>query len=161
MAWNRWLRSIRLPGSITRSIGPTSSAAWSSLAACAKLIRRPTRPRARVTKAIVIQAAMPPAVKVVIHSQPGSSTVEVQATATPAGEDPVTSMQLLIDGRPEGSPQPVGTGSAPQPVAQQHSWKVDLPPGEHSLSVRADTDKSYGLGQASATIGSAGKSCAG
>ena len=80
------------------------------------------------------------------------STVEVQATATPSGDDPVTSLQLLVDGRPNGPRLAVDAGEAAKPVAQQHSWKVDLPPGDHRLSVRADTDKSYGLGEAAATI---------
>ena len=115
-----------------------------------------------MTKAIVIQAAMPPVVKVVVNQQPDSATVEVQATATPTGEDPVKSMQLLIDGRPEGPPHELASADGSMPVAQQQSWKVnDLPPGEHSLSVRADTDKSYGLGQAPAMIVSPGKSTSG
>jgi hypothetical protein len=115
------------------------------------------RAATRVTQTIIIQTAMPPTVEVVAKQQPDSSAVEVQATATPSGDDPVTSMQLLIDGRPDGAARALAAaGDGGPATAQQQSWKLKLPPGEHRLSVRADTDKSYGLGQAAAAIQSPG-----
>jgi WD40 repeat protein len=108
---------------------------------------------ARMTKPINIQYALPPTVRVVVkHDQQQGSNVDVRATATPAGEDPVTSLQLLVDGRPNGPPLAVESGEGGKAIAHEHSWQVDLPPGNHRLSVRADTDKSYGLGEAAATV---------
>ncbi|HEY5316156.1 MAG TPA: WD40 repeat domain-containing protein [Pirellulales bacterium] len=117
---------------------------------------------AKVTKQIVLQTALPPVVKVVVRqgTQTESSTMEVQATATPAGDSPITSLQLLVDGRPSGPSQPVEAAEGGKPATLEHSWKLDLPPGEHRVSVRADTDKSYGLGDAMATVASPGKSSA-
>ncbi|HEX3659088.1 MAG TPA: WD40 repeat domain-containing protein [Pirellulales bacterium] len=116
----------------------------------------------KVTKQVVLQTALPPVVKVVIRpgSKSESSTMEVQATATPAGDSPITSLQLLVDGRPSGPSQPVEVAAGGKPIALEHSWKLELPPGEHRVSVRADTDKSYGLGDAAATVAASGKSSA-
>ncbi|HEX4150054.1 MAG TPA: caspase family protein, partial [Pirellulales bacterium] len=112
---------------------------------------------ARTTRPINIQYALPPTVQVMVKQQPqqeqqSNSTLAVEATATPSGGDPITSLQLLVDGRPHAPPLAVGSDEAANPVAEQYAWKLDLPPGSHRLSVRADTDKSYGLGEATATI---------
>ncbi len=125
---------------------------------------------ARVTKPIIITAAMPPRVKVAVNfvakqstSDDSTSTVEVQATATPSGEDPIQSLQLLVDGRPNGPPQTVAdeAGNAKAVAEQQQKWTVDLPPGKHRVAVRADTDKSYGLGESEVEIESPSKQAKG
>jgi WD40 repeat protein len=98
---------------------------------------------------IAIEDVLPPRVTI---TQPASSSLRldkpeltIEAVAESSGKDPVTALQLLLDGRPyppESARQPVAnprTGkTAPVP------WKIQLPPGRHRLSVQAQTDTSSG-----------------
>jgi hypothetical protein len=65
-------------------------------------------------------------------------TLEVEATAQPTGGHPILSLQLLLDGRP----YPGGGGlrrlaDAGPAVTVKVGWTVEVPPGEHKLSVLA------------------------
>jgi WD40 repeat protein len=90
-----------------------------------------------------VTMAARPVPDVVITSPAEKATlterVQVRAEATSKGEFPVTSMRLLVDGRPYG-----GSKSA-KPILRQKlgtvsmEWSVDLMPGKHILTVQADT----------------------
>jgi len=76
-------------------------------------------------------------------------TLEVRAVARPAGEDPLTSMWLLVDGRPyQGrlSQRDLATVQVEGEQVRQ-SWTVELTPGTHQIVVKASTARSYGLSE--------------
>ena len=68
----------------------------------------------------------------------------VEATATGAAGNPVTSLRLMLDGRPYGGDD--GLKKIPVATGEAHvSWHVDLPPGSHRLAVQATGNASIGL----------------
>jgi WD40 repeat protein len=76
--------------------------------------------------------------------EPG--TLDVVATATGKGRYPVTSMQLILDGRPYGG----GKGLKKTPDAKPGAtvtahWKVELPKGDHTLRVMVRSQASSGF----------------
>ncbi len=103
--------------------------------------------RGRATQLTRAAEVLPP--EVVIDVPPRSPLqidqprLQLQATATPKGQDRVTALRVLVDGRPVGEVKrpPEGTGSAPV----QESWSVPLDPGKHQVVVKAETDKSYSV----------------
>jgi WD40 repeat protein len=76
-----------------------------------------------------------PKVKDLNLSEP---TLEVQAAVQSRGKHPVTSLQLLLDGRPCVGARGPSKGEKPR-------WVVEVPPGEHTLRVMARTDAGMGL----------------
>jgi WD40 repeat protein len=94
--------------------------------------------RADITK------LLPPKVRITRPDQSGrtvtSPRVEVEATAEPQGGGAVTALRLLLDGRPVGAEKrPGGSGAA------RATWEVELPPGPHQLTVRADSGETFAL----------------
>jgi len=65
--------------------------------------------------------------------------VLVKAEATSKGESPVTSMRLLVDGRPYLGTRGVKSIPAPKLGTASTEWDIDLMPGKHVLVVQADT----------------------
>ncbi|HKB41159.1 MAG TPA: caspase family protein, partial [Gemmataceae bacterium] len=98
--------------------------------------------------ALNVGQVLPP--EVVIKS-PGPDTqaegkVEVKATATSKGDNPVTSMRLLVDGRPYRGSKGVVRFPAPKVGTVEASWPaVELPPGKHIFAVQAESKVSKGL----------------
>ncbi len=90
---------------------------------------------------------LPP--EVVINAPNGAQVqidrprLEVRASATPRGRDPITAMRLLIDGRPSGEVR--RAAEAADAIAVDESWTVMLTPGVHQVTVKAETAKSYGI----------------
>jgi WD40 repeat protein len=69
----------------------------------------------------------------------------IEAVAESSGKDPVTALQLLLDGRPY--PPEKARQAVPNPQAGKTapvSWKIQLPAGRHRLSIEAQTEKSSG-----------------
>jgi WD40 repeat protein len=76
--------------------------------------------------------------------EPG--TLEVVATATGKGRYPVTSLQLILDGRPyTGGAGLVKTPGTKPGATVTARWKVQLPLGDHTLRVLARSQKSTGF----------------
>lgn len=74
---------------------------------------------------------------------PESGKLEVSATAKSMSNYAVTSMRLLVDGRPykgQAGVVRIATGKPPQA-----SWTVELPPGNHTIAVQAVTQTSRAL----------------
>lgn len=90
---------------------------------------------------------LPPRVKIASpasgHNAP-QNEIEVRATATSAGEHPVTSLRLLLDGRPYQGLNGVQKISDPQLGEVTRSWKIELDPGRHKLTVLASSAVSQG-----------------
>jgi WD40 repeat protein len=82
-------------------------------------------------------------------TQPNQSSVEqaemkltVRATAEAKTNQALTTMRLIVNGRPYGLPHTAV--AAPSGIAEQ-TWDVDLPPGKHTIVVKGETAKSYAL----------------
>jgi len=66
-------------------------------------------------------------------------TVAVTAAATSKGDFPVTSMRLLVDGRPYRGTQSVKRIAAPKLGTVTENWTVKLTPGKHVFTVEAES----------------------
>jgi WD40 repeat protein len=63
------------------------------------------------------------------------NTLEVKALASSVGDHPVTTLRLLLDGRP--APEGLKTFTEPKLGEVRASWTVEVPPGSHRLTVQA------------------------
>jgi WD40 repeat protein len=98
---------------------------------------------------ITVAAVLPPRVTITSPATSGlrldKPDLTIEAVAEGSGPDPVTALQLLLDGRP----YPAETGRKTLENARAGktapvSWKVQLPAGRHRLSIEAQTEKSSG-----------------
>jgi WD40 repeat protein len=89
-----------------------------------------------------IANSLPPVVLITRPRRDGeidTETVTVESVAVSVGDNPVTRMRLLLDGRPyQGN---VANFDLPEPKLGQVQWskQVDLEPGEHTLQVIAES----------------------
>jgi len=63
------------------------------------------------------------------------NSLEVKAVASSVGNHPVTTLRLLLDGRP--APEGLKIFSEPKLGEVTASWTVEVPPGSHRLTVQA------------------------
>lgn len=108
------------------------------------------RERQEQTKLIKVTDVMPAEVKITTPSEPqveqAGGKLTIRASAEPKGQETITSMRLIIDGRPVGPARPrpaPAAGGAPAKAEEQ--WEVDLPPGKYQVTVKAETANSYAL----------------
>jgi WD40 repeat protein len=98
--------------------------------------------------ALEVAEVLPPEVRLtapdVKDGKVKAAALDVKATARAKGKHPVTSLLLLLDGRPYHGGQ-VQFKDAEPGKKVEHSWKVDLPEGEHTLRVVARTAASTGF----------------
>lgn len=78
------------------------------------------------------------------HRISGTS-LEVKAVARSVGSHPVAALRLLVDGRPYGGADGRRVISAPRLGEVAATWKVELAPGKHVLTVQAESAVSKGL----------------
>lgn len=96
--------------------------------------------RGQQTKLTDVSQVLPPKVAVTFPDAGQKLTAtkfDVKASATPVGAHPVTSLQLLVDGRPYGGETGLRTLRSTQAVAVQERWTVELSPGKHRLAIVA------------------------
>jgi WD40 repeat protein len=106
---------------------------------------------------LVVADVLPPKVTISEPSEPQvdlqEPSLKVRAVATPADNDPLTALRLIVNGRPYGAPLPIEQ-AAPGPIdaapqggsaTVEREWTVKLPPGKHQIVVKAETAESYGL----------------
>jgi WD40 repeat protein len=108
------------------------------------------RERNEFTKVIRVADALPADVTI---QQPAAARFEqmesqlmVRAAAQPTNNQPVSAMQLVINGRPLGAARPAARpadGKAPGKVEEE--WTIDLPAGRYDVGVKAETANSYSL----------------
>jgi WD40 repeat protein len=75
-----------------------------------------------------------------ILGQSDPATVPIRATADSTADNPVTGVQLLVDGRPLEEAMPLLTRS-PNGATVEAKWQVRAPAGSHRFSVLAQTAK--------------------
>jgi WD40 repeat protein len=111
--------------------------------------------RVEESRPIMLSAALPPTVTITTPDERATtqsdSTLKVTASAQPSGQDAVTSMRLLIDGRPFETRQ-FKPNNGPKPEsykapALEESWTVTLTPGTHQIAVQAETNTSAGVSE--------------
>lgn len=108
------------------------------------------RERNETSKVIRVADILPADVKI---TQPTASRVEqtesqftIRASAEPTNNQPLTAMQLVIDGRPWGTARPVAPTAEGQAAAKvEEEWTVDLPPGTYDIAVKAEAAHNYAL----------------
>ena len=105
--------------------------------------------KANAGKQVKVDDVLPPDIKIKIAPKPGTAPKDgkriIEAEATPSGADPITSLQLQVDGRPYvGETAALITIDKPAKGPVKRTWDVVLPPGKHDVKVLARTDASLG-----------------
>lgn len=106
--------------------------------------------RGRMTVKTEAAAVLPPSIKITSPKtgyNASRSTLEVRATATSTGTNAVTSLRLLLDGRPYQGLKGVQTVADPKLGEVEKVWQVELEPGKHKLKVLADSAVSQGVSE--------------
>lgn len=97
------------------------------------------RERNEQTQVIRLTDILPAEVKITAptesHVETTDGKLTISATTQARQDQSVTSMRLLVDGRPYGR---AASGS-------QQTWQIEVPPGKHTVSVKADAAKSFAL----------------
>ena len=92
---------------------------------------------------------LPPRVEITSPNSSGlrlaEATLQVQVSARSTGSNPVTSLQLLLDGRPSQDEDSVKRFRETRLGEVTASWTVQLPPGTHRLAVKATSSVSDAL----------------
>jgi WD40 repeat protein len=139
----RFRASLYRPGVIRRLLQTRS---------VAKALELADKEKGQKTDLIEVQHVLPPQTGIL---SPGPDPVKVtepklpvRAFAQGVGAHPVTSLQLLLDGRPyEGRRGRRGV-NAPQKGRVEKEWTVELPPGTHRISLLAKCDVSSAVSAA-------------
>ncbi|MBV8678774.1 MAG: caspase family protein, partial [Planctomycetaceae bacterium] len=109
------------------------------------------RARGQATERVEVAAVLPPKVEITAPRRSGTHLqgprLEVKAVARSVGQNPVTALRLLLDGRPYQGQGGVRAVEPPKLGAVALSWTVDLEPGTHTLAVQAEGAKSQGLSE--------------
>jgi WD40 repeat protein len=100
--------------------------------------------------AVSVAQVLPPAVVITApagtrHVNVGGGNVQVRAVARSVGSHPVTSMRLLVDGRPWQGEKGIRAFANPRLGEVQADWGLDLPVGAHLLVVQAESAVSKGV----------------
>ena len=105
------------------------------------------RARGRESRPTEAAKVLPPEVEVAAPRHGATlatARMEVKAIARPRGGHPVTTLRLLLDGRPYRGPAGVKAYNPPRDGQVRESWAVELGPGPHTLAVQADSAVSQG-----------------
>jgi hypothetical protein len=96
-----------------------------------------------------VAQVLPPRVRITAPARSGTrlarGALEVRAEASSAGEHPVTSLRLLLDGRPFDPDKSVKRVAEPTLGSVQASWTLEVPSGKHRLTVQATSAASKAL----------------
>ncbi len=111
------------------------------------------RQRRQKINAVQLGDVIPPQVAIVSPTPvaggvpANGATVEVKAVANSSGNNPVTAMRLILDGRPYQGKKGVRWFNNAQVGKTEASWSVVVPPGKHSLRVQAASAVSNGMSE--------------
>jgi WD40 repeat protein len=106
--------------------------------------------RGKATERLEVAAVLPPLVEI---AAPRSGTriaaaqIEVKAIARSRGEQPVTALRLLLDGRPYRGQGGVAAVETPRPGEVRQAWTVALEPGPHAIAVQAESQVSKAISE--------------
>jgi hypothetical protein len=114
-------------------------------------IAQASRERKQRIDALVLTQVLPPQVAITSPVpvaggvRSGGAPIEVKATANSTGKYPVTSLRLLLDGRPFQGQKGLRTIAKPQLGQASASWTVAVPAGRHVPAVQAESAVSKGV----------------
>jgi WD40 repeat protein/uncharacterized caspase-like protein len=101
------------------------------------------RARGKASERVEVAEVLPPRVAITFPDISGmrlhERRLEVKASAEGVGGNPVTTMRLLLDGRPYQGQGGLRSIEPPKMGAVAATWPVELEPGRHKLSVQADS----------------------
>jgi WD40 repeat protein len=114
----------------------------------AKAVEQADRERNEQSQIVRVAEVLPAEVRILEPDQPMIEPAEpklaIRATAEPVSGHPITSMRLIVNGRPYGPPRNMNAANSTASKIEQ-SWDVDLPPGKTTIAVKAESAKSYAL----------------
>ncbi|HVW00339.1 MAG TPA: WD40 repeat domain-containing protein, partial [Planctomycetaceae bacterium] len=106
------------------------------------------RERSEQSEVVKVADVLPAEVTITSPSEAkveqSESKFTIRASAQPA-DQPLTAMQLLIDGRPYGPSRTIGPQPEELAAKVEQEWTVDLPPGKYNVAVKAETNHNYAL----------------
>jgi hypothetical protein len=98
--------------------------------------------RGEKSRAVGVADVLPPLVVITTPDQPHSEVQEPQVplrfVAKPVGGHPITSVRLLLDGRPYPGTEHLQKFDPPRDGEVRETWSVKLDPGPHTLAVQAE-----------------------
>src|SRR5579885_2560708 len=106
--------------------------------------------RGKASTPLRVSEALPPRVRITspqTAQKLSSAELEVEALASSRGDYPVTSMRLLVDGRPYGGQKGLQRIEEPKLGEVRQTWSIQLTVGKHQLAVQADSAVSRGLSE--------------
>src|SRR5262249_16929272 len=93
------------------------------------------------TKLLEVEQVLPPKVAITSPAKNGlwvqQPAITVKAAAHSTGQHPVTSLQLLLAGRPYEGRRGLRSLPGGKTGTTEKEWAVELPPGTHRLAVVA------------------------
>ena len=114
-----------------------------------KALAKADKERGMATARVDVSQVLPPKVAITFPDKSGQkiSTTKfmVETKAYSVGNHPVTSLRLLVDGRPYGGEASLRTFHSAKPGEVKEYWLVELPPGTHRLAVVAASAASQGV----------------
>src|SRR4029079_4741426 len=103
----------------------------------------------RKTQVAHVKDLLPGEVKI---TEPAQTQLEdadgkltIRARAQTKANQPVTSMRVIVNGRPYENRGQESGGRSQNDQSGEHSTELWLPPGRHSIAVKAETDSSVGV----------------
>ncbi|MBS0264884.1 MAG: WD40 repeat domain-containing protein [Planctomycetes bacterium] len=105
--------------------------------------------REAVSRPAVVTLTPPPDVQIVRPAPADAeaavaSPITLEATAKSRNDDPLTSLRVLVNGRPWES-RPLESSAGTKTLETQQTFTLDLPAGKHQIVVRGDTATTYDL----------------
>ena len=107
--------------------------------------------RGKVTVQTEVAKVLPPTVEIAVPrhgSTVDSPKLEVRAIARSRGDQPVTALRLLLDGRPYRGQAGVKAIEEPKLGEIREAWSIELEPGKHAIAIQADSAASHGTSDA-------------
>jgi WD40 repeat protein len=107
------------------------------------------REQIRKTQVTHVKDVLPGEVKITspaqaqVHDPDGKLTI--RARAETKANQPLTSMRVIVNGRPYGPARALPAPVSAAEGKEEHSTELWLPPGRHNIAVKAETESSVGL----------------
>lgn len=115
-----------------------------------KALAQADRRKGKKSTPVVVDEVRPPRVWIISPEKNLASNqaqLQVKAAAESTGKHAVTSLLLLLDGRPFEGQRGVPGADAARPGKVEKDWTVTLTPGTHRLTVLAKSDVSTAMSQ--------------
>jgi WD40 repeat protein len=106
--------------------------------------------RGKATVQTEVAKVLPPSVEIAVPRHGAtvdSPKLEVKAIARSRGDQPVTALRLLLDGRPYRGQAGVKAIDEPKLGEIREVWSIELEPGKRTIAVQADSLASHGTSE--------------